>query len=329
MEKGIKSIAITAGGDSSEYPISIKSAQTILEHIDPEKYHARIVEITKNQWTVWENTGEKVPINRHDFSWQSNGSVMHFDAVYNAIHGAPGENGVLQAYFELLGMPYTGCDSSCSNLTFNKFYCNKFLQQSGVPVANSLFFRKGETLDPETIVSAIGLPCFVKPTSGGSSCGISKVNSQNDLQDAIDTAFAEDSEILIEQFLDGPEITCGMVNTPQGKTLFPLTEIVSKKEFFDYEAKYNPEMSEEITPARIPERIARSVQDLSAFIYDLLGCKGIVRMDYIIVDESPHFLEVNTIPGMTQESIVPQQASVYGLDLTTLISLLLDEALAR
>ena len=322
-------IAIAAGGDSSEYPISIKSAKNVLQHIDSSRFDARIVEIRGQDWTVWNHDGTRFGLNKHDFSWAPNGTPQYFDAVFNSIHGSPGENGILQAYFDLIRMPYTGCRSFASSLTFNKYYCNQFLKQSGIKVAPSLFLR---SLDPDTtdlIVKEIGLPCIVKPNSGGSSCGASRVNSRNEIIPALETAFNEDREVLVEKLLEGTEVTCGVCITPNQKIIFPLTEVISKKEFFDFEAKYDPALSEEITPARIPDKIARSVADLSTTIYTLLGCLGIVRMDYIIVNQQPFFLEVNTIPGLTSESIVPKQAAMGGLSMPMLISLLLDEALAR
>ena len=322
-------IAIVAGGDSSEYEISIKSAENILAHLDPSRFDARVVEISQKGWFVRDNDGTPCPVNRHDFSWQPNGQSRHFDAVINSIHGTPGENGILPAYFELVNLPYTGCRSFSSSLTFSKYYCNQFLRQAGIRVSDAILFRQGQEFDPETIIQEIGLPCFIKPNNGGSSCGTSKVNRPDEIMPALERAFREDREVMAEKLLVGPEVTCGLFKTRNQEKVFPLTEIVSKNEFFDYEAKYTSGMSDEITPARIPDPVARSVQDLSSHIYDLLDCRGLVRMDFILVNQEPWFLEVNTVPGMTKQSIVPKQAAISGLDLNELFSILLEDAMTR
>jgi len=322
-------IAIVAGGDSGEYEISIQSAENILANLNPGQYDAWIVEIRGKNWMVRDRDGVRYPINRHDFTWQPNGVLRHFDAVINSIHGTPGENGILPAYFDLIGMPYTGCRSFCGGLTFSKYYCNKFLSQCGILVPASLIIRNQEKPDIENIITTIGLPCFIKPNNGGSSCGTSRVNQSEEIVPALQKAMKEDREVVVEQFLAGKEVTCGLFKTPDRTEVFPVTEIISRKEFFDYEAKYTPGMSDEITPARIPDAISRSVQDLSSHIYDLLNCRGVVRMDYILVDQVPWFLEVNTIPGMTQHSIVPKQASISGLSLNELFGILLKDAMMR
>lgn len=322
-------IAIVAGGDSSEYEISIKSAENILSHLDPEKFDARVVEISRKGWQVREKDGTLVPVNRHDFTWQPNGQVRHFDAVINSIHGNPGENGILPAYFELLDIPFTGCRSFSSSLTFSKYYCNQFLRQAGIRVSDSMLVRQDSPVNTEKIIDHIGLPCFIKPNNGGSSCGTSRVNQPDEILPALERAFREDREVIIEKLLVGPEVTCGLYKTRTREQVFPITEIVSKKEFFDYEAKYTSGMSDEITPARIPDEIARSVQDLSSHIYDLLDCRGLVRMDFILVEQEPWFLEVNTVPGMTTQSIVPKQAAISGLDLNELFGILLEDAMTR
>ena len=320
-------IAIVAGGDSSESTISLKSAENILSHLDPAQFEARIVELSRSGWFVRDLDGKKYPVNRHDFSWQPNGQVHRFDAVINSIPGTPGENGILPAYFELIGMPFTGCRSFSSSLTFNKYYCNQVLRQGGISVSPSILLRSNQTADIQKIIEEIGLPCFVKPNNGGSSCGTSRVNTLPEIQPALSKAFHEDSEVIVEKLLIGTEVTCGLFKTPHRSEVFPVTEIVSKKEFFDYEAKYTPGLSDEITPARISAETARSVQDLSLKIYDLLNCRGVVRMDYILVDGVPWFLEVNTVPGMSEHSIIPKQASINGLSLNELFSILLEDAM--
>ena len=327
MEQPKKNIAIVAGGDSSEYDISIGTAHNILNSLDKNKYNAHIVEIIKSGWKAWDHFGQKNDINRHNFCTQFNGSKHSFDGVINAIHGTPGENGILQAYFDLIGMPYTGCDSFCSSLTFNKYVCNNFLAQADIPVAASLLIRGGQKIEIDKIKKAVGFPCFVKPNSGGSSCGTSRVDIPGEAENAILKAFREDDEVLIEKFLPGREFSCGLLITRKENIVFPITEIVSKKEFFDYEAKYTPGVADEITPADLPEKTARSIMDLSVTISDLLNCRGLIRFDYILNENTPWFLEVNTVPGMSSNSIVPKQAQAYGLDLGDLYDLLLEDIL--
>jgi D-alanine-D-alanine ligase len=329
MKASPLNIAIVAGGDSAEHEISIKSANNILDNLDKSQFDARIVVISQQNWSVQDIDGSVYPVNRHDFSWQPNGTTKHFDAVINSIHGTPGENGILPAYFELIGLPFTGCRSFSSALTFNKFYCNQFLKQLGINIAPSILIRKDQPVDINLIIDNIGLPCFIKPNNGGSSCGTSRVNHSGEILPALERALSEDREAIIEKLLVGTEVTCGLFKTGNTSEVFPVTEIISKKEFFDYEAKYTPGMSDEITPARIPAETARSVQDLSLLIYDLLDCRGVVRMDYILVDKIPWFLEVNTVPGMSKHSIVPKQASIAGLSLNDLFSILLEDAMLR
>lgn len=329
MNSSPLNIAIVAGGDSGEYEISIKSANNILTHLDKTQFDARLVVISQQDWAVHDNDGAVYPVNRHDFSWQPNGKVRHFDAVINSIHGTPGENGILPAYFELIGLPFTGCRSFAGALTFNKYYCNQFLKQCGINISPSILIRRDQPVDITNIIDTIGLPCFIKPNNGGSSCGTSRVNNPGEILPALEKALSEDREAIIEKLLVGTEVTCGLYKTAKSSDVFPVTEIISKKEFFDYEAKYTPGMSDEITPARISAETARSVQDLSSLIYDLLDCRGVVRMDYILVDKIPWFLEVNTVPGMSQHSIIPKQASISGLTLNDLFSILIKDAMLR
>lgn len=328
MSSSPLNIAIVAGGDSGEYDISIKSANNILNNLDPEQFNARVVVISRQGWEVHDSDGAVYPVNRHDFSWQPNGRVRHFDAVINSIHGTPGENGILPAYFELIGMPFTGCRSFSGALTFSKYHCNQYLKQCGINISPSVLIRKDQPVDVKNIMETIGIPCFVKPNNGGSSCGTSRVNNPGEILPALERALKEDREAIIEKLLAGTEVTCGLFKTAHMREVFPVTEIISKKEFFDYEAKYTPGMSDEITPARISAETARSVQDLSLLIYDLLDCRGVVRMDYILVDKIPWFLEVNTVPGMSTHSIVPKQASMSGLSLNELFSILIQDAMS-
>lgn len=326
MNKNKKHIAIVAGGLSSEFVISMESAREVFKSLDPDKYVATIVHIGKDDWHA-ETSHGLFPIDKNNFSFQSNGTITTFDGVFNAIHGTPGENGILQAYFDLINLPITGCDSFCSSLTFNKYACNNMLKSLGISVARSMLLKKGEIPDIPSIVKDVGIPCFVKPNNGGSSCGTSRVNTEADLIPAIDAALKEDDEVIIEAFLQGVELTCGLVKIRDEFLIFPLTEIVSNKEFFDYEAKYTPGVADEITPARIPDSIRDECQRLSSHIYNLLNCQGLVRMDYILIDQTLWFLEVNTVPGMTTKSIVPQQIEAMGMTPAEVYSLILDETL--
>lgn len=325
MQSKKKHIAIIAGGYSSEYSISMQSAEEVLKNLDSNLYDAKLVEISKKGWFVKTQNGTQLPINKDDFSYQENGKSITFDIVFNSIHGDPGENGKLQAYFELLNQPFTGCDSFCSSLTFNKYVCNTLLKNHGISVANSIRLRENDTVSIDEIIDKLGLPCFVKPNNGGSSCGISKVNNHAQLIPAINSAFNEDPEVIIESFIQGRELTCGLVKTGDDILVLPITEIVSKKEFFDYEAKYTPGAADEITPADIPEYIAAACGELSKKIYQILGCRGMVRMDYILKEDQLWFLEVNTIPGMSKGSIVPQQIRALGKTTSEIFKLILED----
>ncbi len=322
-----KHIAVLAGGYSSEYSISMLSATEILHSLDSERYDGRLVEIRPDGWFVKMEKGDFLPINKDNFSYQINGAPIQFDIVLNSIHGDPGENGKLQAYFELLQQPFSGCDSFCSSLTFNKYVCNSLLSNSDIAVAKSVLLRKGDIPNVNEIIQKIGLPCFVKPNNGGSSCGITRVNQSSQLMPAIEAAFKEDHEVLIEKFLQGRELTCGLVKSGNQFLVLPITEIISKKEFFDYEAKYTPGIADEITPAEIPESLAIQCGDLSKQIYQILNCRGLVRMDYIFSDNQLWFLEVNTIPGMSENSIVPQQIRAMGKTTTEVFNLILEDVM--
>jgi D-alanine-D-alanine ligase len=323
-----KNIAILAGGDSSEFPVSMNSAKTIQEHLDKEKYHVYLIVIRGNEWKVEREGEASIPVNKDDFSIHLEGSHIRFDCAFIIIHGTPGENGVLQGYFETLRIPYTTSGVLASSLTFNKLFSKRYITRFDVAVSAYQFMRRGETYDPDTIVEKIGLPCFVKPNRGGSSFGVTKVIRKGELQEAIEKAFEEDYEVLVEEYLDGMELTCGLIKSAGKEWVFPPTEIVSKKEFFDYEAKYTKGMADEITPARISEALDRQVRELSSRIYDLFDCRGIVRIDYIYAHQKLYFMEVNTIPGMSAASIVPQQIEAYGKSLREIFSLAVEDAMA-
>ena len=310
-----RTIAIVAGGDSSELPVSLRSAQGIYSFIDKERYNLYIVEMQGNRWEVVLPSGEKTPINRNDFSFTENGEKKNFDFAYITIHGTPGENGLLQGYFDLIGIPYSSCNVLVSAMTFNKFTCNQYLKGFGIRVSESMILRKGFEILDEEVINKVGLPCFIKPNAGGSSFGVTKVKTKEQIQPAIEKAFGESDEVMIEAFMQGTEITCGCYKTKDKEVVFPITEVVTSNEFFDYDAKYNGQV-DEITPARIPDETAERVRLLTSAIYDILGCDGIIRIDYIITEgEKVNMLEINTTPGMTATSFIPQQVRAAGLDI--------------
>lgn len=309
-----RNIAIVAGGDSSEYEVSLNSAKGLMGFI-PDDYDKEIVLIKGKEWNVLKND-RKLPIDRNDFSYidPEKGKII-FDYAYITIHGTPGENGIFEGYLRLLGIPFSTCDVLPSAMTFNKFACNNFLRSFGLNVAKSIVVRRGETVDTAKVLDELGLPVFVKPSIGGSSYGVTKVKKAEDLQEAIRVAFIEGEEVLIEAFMEGIELTNGMYRTKTKECVFPVTEIATKNEFFDYEAKYQGKV-EEITPARISNELAQRIQDTTKKIYSLLGAHGIIRVDYIISKgEKINFLEVNTTPGMTTASIIPNALKKVGIDI--------------
>ncbi|KAA6327904.1 D-alanine--D-alanine ligase A [termite gut metagenome] len=311
-----RTIAIVAGGDSSELPVSLRSAQGIYSFIDKEKYNLYIVEIQGLRWNVRLLDGSMTLIDRNDFSFTTGTAKVKFDFAYITIHGTPGENGLLQGYFNMLHIPYSCCDVLPAALTFNKFACNQYLKGFGVRIAESLMIRRNsDGVSDEEVIEKIELPCFVKPNLGGSSFGVTKVKIKEQIQPAIEKAFKEASEVIIEAYMEGTEVTCGCYKTKKNKVVFPLTEVISNNEFFDYDAKYNGQ-SKEITPARLPDKLTERVKQLTSAIYDILDCSGIVRIDYIITaNEKINLLEVNTTPGMTATSFIPQQVRAAGLDI--------------
>ncbi len=322
-----KNIAIVAGGDSSEVVVSLKSAAGLYSFMDKERYNLYIVTIVGQTWQVeWSDT-EKIGIDKNDFSFILNGEKTNFDFAYITIHGTPGENGILQGYFELIGLPYSCCGVLAAAITFNKFTCNQYLKGFGVKVSESLVLRAGQTVSSEDVALKIGFPCFVKPNVGGSSFGVTKVKTIEQLQPAIDHAFAEGEEVMIEAFMSGTEITCGIYKTKTKTQVLPITEVVPLNEFFDFDAKYKGEV-EEITPARISASLTERVQKLTSAIYDILNCKGIVRIDYIISDgDVINLLEVNTTPGMTTTSFIPQQVASAGLDIKEVMTEIIENEL--
>ena len=310
-----RNIAIVAGGYSSEIVVSLKSAEGIYSFIDKDKYNLYIAIVKKGEWVVKLPGGEHTPIDKNDFGFCENGEVKHFDFVYITIHGTPGEDGRLQAYFDLIGMPYSSCGMLASAVTFNKYVCNNFLRNFGIRIADSIHLFKGETVTSEEAAGRLGLPVFVKPTDGGSSFGVTKVKDVSHIQEAIAAAFAEGSEVLLESAVAGTEVTCGCYKVKGKEVIFPLTEVITENEIFDFNAKYNGQ-SQEITPARISDELAKKVQCATSKIYDVLGAKGLIRVDFIIPEDgNPVMLDVNTTPGMTTTSFIPQQVRAAGLDI--------------
>ena len=287
----MKTIAIVAGGDSSEFEISVKSANEV-RNILSYRYIVYIIMIRGTNWYCLDQKGICYNIDKNDFTLVTGELRIKFDAVFIAIHGTPGENGLLQGYFDMMGIPYTSCGAFCSALTFNKQACKLFLKEYNIPMAKAILIREGEKTDAQSIINQIGLPCFVKPNDSGSSFGVSKVKTVKELLPAIDIAFKESKEVLIEAFMDGREVACGVVKSKNKSIILPVTEIISKNEFFDYEAKYTPGKSDEVTPANMPASIIEEVRSLSSAIYDLLGCKGIVRVDFIVIGDKPSFIEI-------------------------------------
>ncbi len=324
-----KNIAIVAGGDSSEVVVSLKSAAGIYSFMDKDRYNLYIVTIVGQTWQVEISETEKLAIDRNDFSFVQNGSKVCFDFAYITIHGTPGENGILQGYFDLIGMPYSCCGVLAAAVTFNKFTCNQYLKGFGVKVSESMVLRKGQIVTSQEVADKLGFPCFVKPNVGGSSFGVTKVKTLAEVQPAIEKAFAEGDEVMIEAFLAGTEITCGIYKTKQKSVVLPITEVVSQNEFFDFDAKYKGQV-EEITPARLSETVTNRVQQLTSAIYDILGCKGIVRIDYIISEgDVINLLEVNTTPGMTATSFIPQQVRAAGIDIKDVMTDIIENELTR
>lgn len=313
-----KKIAIVAGGDSSEYVVSLRSAQGIWSFMNHDKYETSIIVIRGTDWQYvpydgqnydWDHT---LPVNRQNFSVEG----QTFDFAYIIIHGTPGENGILQGYFDMIRMPYSCCGVLAASLTCSKFVCNRYLSTFGIPVAKSILLHVGEDVTTDECVAQLGLPMFVKPNAGGSSYATTKVKTAEELQPAIAAAKAESTgEVIIESFMQGTEITCGCYTSRDGLRALPITEVVSKKEFFDVDAKYNGAV-EEITPARLSPEMTERVQFLTKRIYGYVGAKGIIRVDYIIIGDTPHLLEVNTTPGMTATSFIPQEVRAAGLDIS-------------
>lgn len=322
MKQLKRNIAIVCGGDSSEHDVSLRSAQGIYSWFDKERYNVYIVDVKGQDWHVELPGGITAKIDRNDFSFVEDGKAKLFDYAYITIHGTPGENGILQGYFDLVDIPYSTSGVLVEAMTFDKFVLNQYLRGYGVAVADSMLIRRGyeHLVSEDEIERRIGMPCFVKPATDGSSFGVSKVKNKDQLAPALRKAMLESDEIMVEQYLEGTEITIGCYKTSEKEVLLPITEVVTKNEFFDYDAKYNGQV-EEITPARISEDWARRVREITSHIYDILHCNGIIRIDYIISkDGKIRMLEVNTTPGMTPTSFIPQQVKAAGLTMTEVLT---------
>lgn len=323
-----KNIAIIMGGYSSEYQISLKSGNVVFDTLDASKYNAFRIHIFKDKWVYVDTNDAEFPIDKNDFSVMVNNSKITFDCVFNAIHGSPGEDGFMQAYFKLINLPHTSCDMYQASLTFNKRDCLSVLKPYGIKTAESYFVNLGDTINEDAIVAKVGLPCFVKANKAGSSFGVTKVHKKEDLQNAINVAFKEDDEIIIESFLDGTEVSVGVITFKGETKVLPITEIVSENDFFDYEAKYLGK-SQEITPARISKAEEIKVNTVAKKVYDVLKMKGFSRSEYIFKNGEPYLLEVNTVPGLTKASILPQQAAAAGISLVQLFDNAIEEALSN
>ena len=326
MKPTKRTIAIVCGGDSSEHDVSLRSAQGIYSFFDKDRYDVYVVDMKGTDWQVELPDGMTSRVNLNDFSFKENGKTRLFDYAYITIHGTPGENGILQGYLDLVHIPYSTSGVLVEALTFNKFMLNQYLRGYGVKVAESVLVRRGQErqTSKKDIIDIVGMPCFVKPANDGSSFGVSKVRKPDQLAAAMRKAMMESDEIMIEQYLDGTEITVGCYTTRQKTVVLPVTEVVTKNEFFDYDAKYNGQV-DEITPARIPDELTKRVQDLTSAIYDILHCNGIIRIDYIITKAEDgsdviNMLEINTTPGMTATSFIPQQVRAAGLDMKDVLT---------
>lgn len=317
-------IAIFTGGDSLESVISVKSAEQVTLWLEEAGHRCHTVVVSGADWMVHTKT-EKVQLDKNIFGFKGNDGEVRFDFAWNIIHGTPGEDGKLQGYFDMIGVPYSCSNHLSSALTFNKYTCKTFLKQLNVLTPEASLIRKNLDTDLEAISEHVGFPCFVKPNSGGSSLGIAKVNKLEELEPAVEEAMREDREVIIERYIKGREITCGVFKSEGKFTVLPVTEIITKNEFFDYEAKYTSGKAEEITPAQIPDTLSQKCQELACQIYDLTDSAGIIRVDFIIKGNQLYFLELNSIPGMSKESIIPKQVISAGLTMDKVLQLIIDE----
>jgi D-alanine-D-alanine ligase len=322
----MKKIAILAGGSSGEFDISLKTASNIQKQLNIAQFETWLIIVKGKDWVYYDTNDESFFVNKNDFSISVQGKHIAFDVVFIAIHGDPGENGKLQGYFEMLQIPYTGCDSFCSALTFNKYFCNMAVRNCELPISPSLHFYYNDDIIYEDVIGFCGLPCFVKPCNSGSSVGVSKVHNREELITALKSAFEVDKQVMVEHFIQGKELTCGVTTWKGNVKALAVTEIKSKNEYYDFEAKYTPGFLELVTPAEIEHEIEEKVKKYSEMLYRKLGCKGVVRIDFILnLENEPIFLEINTIPGQTVMSIIPKQLAYNNISLSEFYAnLLLD-----
>ncbi len=324
-----KRIALVYGGYQSEAEVSARSKDGLMAMMDHDRYDIIPVKITKTEW-VAEPDGESLPINREDFSFTRNGQKVTFDMAYITIHGVPGENGLMPAYFEMIGLRHSTCPALTGAMTFDKFVCNSYLRSFGIPVADSVRVRRGQSVDTAAIVARLGLPMFVKPSAAGSSFGVTKVKAEEQILPAIEAAQKESDDVIIEAFMDGTELTCGLYKTTDRTVIFPLTEVRTSNEFFDTDAKYTPGKTQEITPAEVSKEVEQKVKETASEVYDLMTMKGIVRIDFIVKkDGTPFVLEVNTTPGQTATSFIPQQIRAAGMKEKDVFSEVMDSILSK
>ena len=322
----MKNIAVIGGGYSNEKGISLKSAKTVFENIDRDKYNVYKIQIDTDGWFGFDENDKKQLINRTDFSFDINGQKITIDCAFLVIHGTPGEDGKLQAYFDMLDIPYTTCSHLAATLTFNKFACNRFLESFDIPVAKAVLIRENEAINGLEIIEKVGLPCFVKPTDGGSSYGVTKVENESQLEGAITLALKHGTQAVIESFLNGREVTNGIYKSLRGIHVLPITEIVTENAFFDFDAKYKGE-SNEITPADLEAEMTSKIKAMTLKVYEILDFSGIARADYIIHNGEPHLIEINAVPGQSAESIIPKMAAHEGIALKQLFEDVIEVAL--
>jgi D-ala D-ala ligase N-terminal domain protein len=320
----VRNIALLTGGDSSEWQIALQGAENIGSALDRSRYTPYTIVLRNGHWTYTAPDGTKSELDRNDFTLPVAGRKIKLDYALIVIHGTPGEDGRLQGYLDMMGIPYSSCGFVSSVLTFDKAACKRAVAGSGIHLAKEILLNKTSEIDPAAIIAELGLPLFVKPNASGSSFGVTKVKKQNELLPAITEAFKESDQVLMEEFIEGREISCGVMIAGGKEYIFPITELVCQSEFFDYKAKYQG-FSNEITPADLPEAIRKEVNRLTLIAYKRLNCRGVVRIDFIVKGETPYMIEINTIPGMSSHSIIPQQAAAMGMSLTELFNLIIDE----
>ena len=323
-----KNVAVIAGGNSAEYGVSIQSGNHIYSEVDSSRYNKYLMILKGRDWHV-ELDGNCYPVDKNDFSFVLDGEKVVFDFAYITIHGNPGENGMLQGYLDMMNIPYSTCSTLCEAITFDKYTCTNYLNGFGINTTHPVMLTRGQAYDKEAVLASVGLPCFVKPNAEGSSFGVSKVKCANAFDDAIEEAFSKCHEILVESFLDGVEFTCGLYKVGGRKVVFPVAEVIPKNDFFDYEAKYDAKMSDEIIPGRFSEEITDKIQNMASEVYDILRCEGIVRIDGFVCGDEVVMLEVNTTPGMTANSFVPKMLRVMSLSLRDVITEIIEDKLAK